>query len=125
MHSVCHFENTNTISSIEYNCQLYFLCFQMLIMLSIMNKVADDDVQTAGRIFDRYDMDGDGTLSQDELGSHLESDVGRSGNKRRMSFSEAVMTVVNSMRHEQDHAPLTENSNIEDGQSHAPYVEMM
>jgi len=101
-----------------------------------MNKVGDDAVQTAGRIFDRYDIDGDGVLSQDELGTHLEKDTGSSrghgsSSGHGMSFREAVLAVMGKNKHEfssnsnsNGNPMLSVDTGGEDGQSSTPYVEM-
>ena len=39
-------------------------------MLSILGKLTDEDAHTAAMIFDRFDSNGDGTLSASELEMH-------------------------------------------------------
>lgn len=47
--------------------------FQMLLILNMMDKVKEEDIVIAGQIFDRYDIDGSGDISMEELNTHIES----------------------------------------------------
>lgn len=43
----------------------------MVIILSMMNKVTEDDLMIASKIFDRYDKDDSGDISMSEMEEHM------------------------------------------------------
>ena len=42
-------------------------------MLSLLNKTSTEDIQLAGRIFDKYDLNQNGDLTLDVIDKHLKA----------------------------------------------------